>query len=182
MGHPLDDLGVLDQFGSTPLPPGYPSDRRTFFSPVDDCHGALIYLLANAQSSIDLAMYAFTDVVLCQTIVAAVMRGVKVRLTLDWSQFSSDKEIVKLHNLLTAAGVDVTIGTSERGQIMHLKSGVIDGTIVFTGSTNWSTSGEELQDNSLTVFLSPYEAVQFRARFDGIHAYQKAHPKGEPHD
>ena len=177
MSHPLDNLGVLDQFGSTPLPPGYPSDRRTFFSPIDDCHGALLFLMNSAQARIDLAMYAFTDLAMCQVIVAAVGRGVKVRLTLDWSQFTSDKEAVKLRDLLTAAGVDVSIGTSERGQIMHLKSGVIDSTVVFTGSTNWSTSGEELQDNSLTVFLSPYEAAQFTTRFDGIHAYQKAHPK-----
>ena len=58
---------------------------------------------------------------------------------------------------------------------MHLKSGVIDGTVVFTGSTNWSDSGEEKQDNSLTVVISPAEASQFSARFSAIHAYQKGH-------
>jgi phosphatidylserine/phosphatidylglycerophosphate/cardiolipin synthase-like enzyme len=117
-------------------------------------------------------MYAFTDPVLNTVLTSAVSRGVHVRLTLDSSQFKDDNERTKLASLLTAAGVDVSIGTSEDGAIMHLKSGVIDGTIVFTGSTNWSLSGEEKQDNSLTVFVSPAEAAQFSARFSGIHAYQ----------
>lgn len=175
MTHPLADISVLDQFAAAPFPPGYDTDRRTFFSPVDQVHEALIFLLNSAQTTINLAMYAFTDPTLNQVLTSATGRGVTVKLTLDSSQFKDDNERNKLESLLSAAGVDVSIGTSEKGAIMHLKSGVIDGTVVFTGSTNWSDSGEELQDNSLSVSISPAEASQFSTRFDAIHAWQLAH-------
>jgi len=171
--HALADISVLDQFADLPVPPGYPTDRRTLFSPVDRVHDALLFILGSAQTSIDLAMYAFTDPALVTTLTQAATHGVSVRLTLDSSQFKDDDERVKLASLLSAAGVDVSIGTSEKGAIMHLKSGVVDGTVYFTGSTNWSDSGEELQDNSLSVAISPAEAAQFTARFSAIHAYQK---------
>lgn len=176
--HPLTDLSVLDQFAAAPFAPGYPPDRRTLFSPDDQVHAALGFILASAQSTLDIAMYAFTDPDLCEALAAAAAAGVKVRATLDSSQFVDDGERTKLATFLGAAGVDVSIGTSEKGAIMHLKSGIVDGTVVFTGSTNWSLSGEEQQDNSLTVVISPAEAAQFAARFDVIHAYQLANPKG----
>ena len=175
MAHPLADISVLDQFIELPVPPGYPTDRRTLFSPVDRVHDALLFILGAAQSSIDLAMYAFTDPALVTAVTMAATHGVTVRMTLDSSQFKDDNERVKLASILSAAGVDVSIGTSEKGAIQHLKSGVVDGTVVFTGSTNWSASGEELQDNSLTVFISPAEAAQFSTRFTAIHTYQKGH-------
>jgi phosphatidylserine/phosphatidylglycerophosphate/cardiolipin synthase-like enzyme len=168
-------IAQLDQFAAYPFAPDYPTDRRTLFSPDDQVHAALIWLLGQAQTSIDLAMYAFTDPALCVALVQATGRGVKVRLTLDSSQFKDDGEQSKLAALLNAAGVDYTVGTSEKGAIMHLKSGVIDDAIIFTGSTNWSASGEELQDNSLTIVTSHAEATQFIQRFAVIHAYQSQH-------
>ena len=176
MAHPLNDISVLDQFAAAPFPPGYPVDRRTRFSPADKVHEALLFILASAQQSIDIAMYAFTDPDLNTALTASATSGIRVRLTLDSSQFRSDDEKDKLASLLAAAGVDVSIGTSEKGAIMHLKSGVVDGTVLWTGSTNWSDSGEEKQDNSLRVSVSPAEAAQFVARFSAIHAYQKGTP------
>ena len=174
MSHPLSDISVLDQFASAPFPPGYDPAMRTLFSPIDDVHGALQFLLNNAQTSIDICMYAWTDPTLNQVITACATDGIKVRLTLDSSQFKDDDEKDKLASTLSAAGVDVSIGTSEKGgAICHLKSGVIDGTVTFTGSTNWSDSGEEEQENSLTVFISPAVATQFATRFSAIHAYQE---------
>lgn len=174
MSHPLADISVLDQFAASPFAPGYPSGRRTLFSPDDQVHPALLFVLGAAQSSLDIAMYAWTDPQL-NALVTQLAERCSVRLTLDSSQFKDDDERQKLAWTLNAAGVDYSIGTSERGAIMHLKSGVIDGTVIFTGSTNWSDSGEEKQDNSLTVAISPAEAAQFSARFSAIHAYQKEH-------
>ena len=175
MPHPLADISVLDQFAAAPFAPGYPTSERTLFSPVDQVHDALIFILRSAQTSIDLAMYAFTDPTLNTVLTSAAQNGVAVTLTLDSSQFKDDNERYKLETLLAAAGVKVSIGTSEKGAIQHLKSGVVDGTLVFTGSTNWSDSGEELQDNSLTVSISPAVGAQFIARFNAIHAWQLAH-------
>ena len=63
----------------------------------------------------------------------------------------------------------VATGQSEKHRIMHLKVAVVDGTDRVTGSTNWSTAGESLQDNELTVRRDPVRAADARAKIDLIH-------------
>ena len=175
--HPLTDISVLDQFAAVPFSPGYPTDRRTFFSPVDDVHTALVYIIGAAVTSLDIAMYGFDDQDLVNILVPKMQDpNIAVRLTLDSSQANGvhEKQLLATTGLVNT---DISVGTSEKDAIMHLKAGVIDGTVYFSGSTNWSASGEEKQDNQLTVAISPIECIQLSARIDAIHAYQLANPK-----
>lgn len=169
--HPLADLSVLDEFSATPFPPGYHKDKRTFYSPVDNVHGALKTILELAQRSIVLAMYGFDDDELAAIIKAKLDdKNVYVQLTLDSSQAAGVHE----KKLLTGEAFpqsSVAIGRSEKGAIMHLKEGVIDSTIHFTGSTNWSTGGEEKQDNQLTIEIDPIAASLAVARIGAVHAH-----------
>lgn len=175
--HPLADLSALDEYASAPFPPGYPTDRRTFYSPVDDVHGALKYVLTSATRSIVVALYGFDDDELAAILKEKLAaEGVYVQLTLDSSQAAG------VHEKLLLGQQDypissVAIGRSEKGAIMHLKEGVVDGTILFTGSTNWSTAGESLQDNQLTVEINPVAAGMATARIGAIHASMLAKAK-----
>lgn len=168
--HPLTDLSVLDTFKQSPFVPGYPAHTRTFYSPVDDVPGALAALLTSASKSLVLAMYGLDDEVLVNILLDKLNnQNCFVQLTLDSSQAGGVHERKLLADAKFPASSVVT-GRSEHGAIMHMKELIIDGVVLVTGSTNWSSSGETLQDNQLTVISDAYVCAEARARIDAIHA------------
>lgn len=176
--HPLIDLHVLDRYKQAVFPPGYPPRVRTFYAPVDDVHGALVWMLSAAQKSLVVAMYGFDDEELAGVIKQKMADpNIFVQLTLDSSQAAGVHE----RNLLVAQGypaTSVAIGSSEHGRIMHMKEFIVDGVVLGTGSTNWSDAGERLQDNQLTIIADACVAAEARARIDTIHANIQRKNKG----
>lgn len=171
MTHPLADLSELDRFKTGAFAPGYPGDTRTFYSPVDDLHGALKFCLAAAQRSLVLAMYGFDDQELAGIIKTKLSDpAVFVQLTLDKSQAGGvhERTILSDENYPQSS---VAIGSSEHGAIMHMKMAIVDGTVLVSGSTNWSDGAEAKQDNELTVSFSPVRSAEARMRIDAIHAH-----------
>ncbi len=80
-----DDLGHFKQAGR--FLDGYPSDVRTFYSPIDDVHGVLVALLESTQKSLVLNMYGYDDDELNDIILDKLGNDhVYVQMSLDKSQ------------------------------------------------------------------------------------------------
>jgi phosphatidylserine/phosphatidylglycerophosphate/cardiolipin synthase-like enzyme len=117
-------------------------------------------LIASAKTSIDLASYSLTDPVVIDALNAAALRGVRIRIVLDPRE---------RHDFARLSDLADTVRIKRGGPFMHLKSYVIDSATLRTGSANFSTSGENAQDNDLIVIRDGGgSADAFEAHFTRI--------------
>jgi hypothetical protein len=191
----LDDLAMYtaeQAFGLTASP-----DFRVFYVGRDDVLGVLMHLFTRVSLSVKMNIFGYDDDELNKVLMGLVQNpSIMVSVTLDRSQASGPMERAILSADVTqdAAGFanDFAVGDSSTGQISHTKGGVLDGIVAFEGSTNWSSSGEgtgmdlsaakrfpgfRAQNNTLTVYVNPYEIAKFAARLDYEHAVAAAQPQ-----
>ena len=167
-----DNLGTYKAEGT--FLDGYPDDERTFFAPRDNVHGLLVALLGTAQHSIVVNMFGYDDDEL-NTIIQGKLADerVYVQMSLDRSQASGVHEkaiLAKWNN--NAFGNSIAIGTSSvHNAISHLKIVIVDGVYTVKGSTNWSLSGEQQQDNELSLNRNAVIAAETRAILDLNHDF-----------
>lgn len=168
-----------DQFKLGGFTLGYPENIRSYYSPVDDVHGAILDVIKGAKHSLVVAMYGWDDEELQAAIQEKMQdENVYVQLTLDSSQAGGKHEKALLAGAMFPA-TSVAVGRSEKGAIMHLKCLVVDNAILVTGSTNWSAGGESKQDNTCVIIRDAYVAGEATSRISAIHAnmLQKARTK-----
>ena len=153
---------------------GYPADERTFFAPRDKVHELLAALLSSAQHSIVVNMFGYDDDELNSIIQTKLNdQNIFVQMSLDRSQSSGvhEKKILASWNN-DAFGNSIAIGTSSvHNAISHLKIVIVDGVYTVKGSTNWSLSGEQQQDNELTLSRNAVIAAETRAILDLNHDF-----------
>ncbi len=137
------------------------------FSPKGACENLVIDLLGQAQATVDCAMFRFTNKKIIDAFLAAVKRGVNVRLILDGSQMLPLSAQVKAYKQLRKGGVDVRL-CLVKGGWMHDKYLVVDRRFVESGSFNYTFQAQaenhenvQIQDDSIlaNAYLVDFENI-----------------------
>lgn len=145
---------------------------KTQYSNPSDLGAVDIATIAAFQSTIDFAAYALDDPRIVSALAARAAAGVKIRLYIDRNELlaaiSKTGSLASSHlqPLLNQGNVQIRVKAST--VLMHLKSYCGDNAIVRDGSCNFSLSGEELQDNSLTLSDDPAAVTAFSAKFNAM--------------
>ncbi len=131
---------------------------EAYFSPTDNTRDRLIGLIDSTNVSLYISMFYLTDNSVYDAIVRAHNRGVMVKAVLDYrGWFNSYSEA----DDLIALGLGVI---DANPGVYHHKFAVFDGKIVWTGSTNWSGSGFDDNDENSIVIHSTTIAAHYIAR------------------
>lgn len=136
-------------------------DIKILFSPGNECGREILDKIDSSKKSIELAIYIITSRALSRALVAAMERGVAVRVFLDGE---SAKEHYSKASFLKRNGVLTKL---ERGEgIMHNKFCIIDDELVITGSYNWTTSADLKNDENVIFINSKKIARIYKMQFE----------------
>jgi len=133
-----------------------------YFSPKGGCEDQVLYWISRANVSIHVLIYSFTLDPIGDALLEAHNRNVEVQVVFEVGQITEASEYQKLR----AAGIPVRNDTNSRD--MHDKVMIVDGTIVLTGSFNWSSRGENENNENLIVMNSTYVAAIYEDEFQKI--------------
>jgi phosphatidylserine/phosphatidylglycerophosphate/cardiolipin synthase-like enzyme len=147
---------------------------EVYFSLSDNPQKAIIKNINQAETSINIAMYTFTDKEILLSLINAQNRGVKVRVYLDRSQIGSTYSISRL---LVQKGIKVRI--SSNNYIMHNKFAIIDNRILLSGSYNWTFAANNKNEENLMVIDDPEIIEIFQNQFVNLwtHKYSPERTK-----
>jgi phosphatidylserine/phosphatidylglycerophosphate/cardiolipin synthase-like enzyme len=126
--------------------------------------------IADAQQSVDMAIYDLDLWSVRDALLAAHRRGVQVRLVTEKNN-AQNPEIAELE----LAGVPVVVD-GESG-LMHHKFVVIDGQAVWTGSMNLTVNGAYRNDNNLVLIRSPHLAANYLREFEEMFLERRFGPR-----
>jgi phosphatidylserine/phosphatidylglycerophosphate/cardiolipin synthase-like enzyme len=156
------------------------AESDLYLSPQENLETLDIAAINSAKSTLDIAMYAFTDKPIANALIAAANRGVKIRLYRDKTQVKDKNDVLKKTNLLQAPSIKVKVKNNQFWNIMHLKAYLVDGRFLREGSANWSPAGEgascfrnscghkQQQDNTLLLTDNPKAVELFKTTFERI--------------
>ncbi len=148
-------------------------------------NGLIGKTLGQATRSLDMALFVFSDQQLADGLQPLQQRGVLIRLLVEpsflYRPFSEGLDLMGV-TLATNCTYEAnnrpwatpltTVGAPElpKGDFLHHKFGVIDGTTVITGSHNWSDAANWQNDETLVVIQNPVVAAHFQREFNRLYA------------
>jgi len=148
------------------------------YAPASEMQRFDVALLRQANRSIDIAAYLLTDNGIIETLAEAAGRGVHVRLYLDGGQEASGPGFAgRVRALRDAQRIEVRLKPPGQ-EIMHLKTYVVDGKALRTGSANFTVAGLKREDDDLVVIRDASAVAAFEQNFEAL--WRRAANLSEP--
>ena len=143
------------------------------FSPNGGGAATIIKAIGQAQKTIKVQAYSFTNADIAKALLEASKRGVQVRVVLDKSQ---ETEKYTSATFLANAGVPVRI--DDDFAIAHNKIMILDDETVITGSFNFTKAAEERNAENVLVIRGNKELARlylqnWQWRWDASEAYKR---------
>lgn len=142
---------------------------------------ALLALVDGAQDSVRAALYALNRASVRDALLAAHGRGVRVQVVADDDAYAED-EYHPHFRALEQAGIPLVL--DHRSSLMHNKFLVVDGQVVWTGSTNMTDTGFTYNHNNSLVITSTQVAYAYNLEFHEMFAagrFGRAKTDNTPH-
>jgi len=139
---------------------------------------AVLDEINSAEESIEIIMYSMKAYdsnnsvqQLEDALIAAVKRGVEVKVILDQSKWSGEitsvtKNNEKTKEYLEAGGVEVKFDSLK--ETTHVKLIIVDGKVMILGSTNWTYSAFERNNEANVVIRDPKVVSYFLTYFRNL--------------
>lgn len=118
--------------------------------------------LLGAQSGVDIAAYDLDSEPIVNALIQLRAQGRRVRVVTD-----ADNEDLSSIRRLRRNGISVV--TDDRSALMHNKFIVVDESVVWTGSLNYTSNGAYCNNNNAVRFEVPALAANYRAEMDEMY-------------
>lgn len=145
------------------------SDRIFYASPDEDTLTPFLEFIKSAKKTLHIADYSFNMKELIPVLQALHDKQVFIDLVLDKSQSAGKFESQDIM-ALKLASMTVTIGTSDKHQIMHDKFAIVDGVKTLYGSWNFTDTATK-EDNFLVIDSNPQVAAWFEQTWQTIKSW-----------
>ncbi|WP_346341732.1 phospholipase D-like domain-containing protein [[Phormidium] sp. ETS-05] len=148
-------------------------------------NGLIEQTLAGAVSGVDLALFVFSEQRLADVLLQKHQQGVEVRALIDpgfaYRSYSegldmlgvalADKNCRYEEGNLPWPNPIASVGVPQlpRGDKLHHKFAVIDGTKTIAGSQNWTPAANQQNDETLLVIDNPTVAAHYVREFDRLY-------------
>ncbi len=132
----------------------------------------LIKIINNAQKTLDFAFYGFYHPAIIDAIISAHKRGVRCRHvgSITYKQSRHAGYLALVEN-------DIPSVSGNNPSIMHNKFLIADNRVVFTGTSNITTSGMEHNDNNAMIIYDRDVAADFTREFEQMFNGKFGHSK-----
>jgi phosphatidylserine/phosphatidylglycerophosphate/cardiolipin synthase-like enzyme len=134
---------------------------RVYFSPQGGCTQAITDAIRGARNEILVHAYAFDSREIADALIEAHRRGVRVVVIMDRSQAENARNVAKY---LSENGVTVLV--DDQHSAAHDKVIIIDGSLVLTGSFNFTTAAESRNGENLLALREAPIITQYRTNWE----------------